>query len=132
MNAAWQEANSNTLKPQTFTKDCFEGNFGTNYLANFLLVLLLLRSLDKEHGRIIGVSSYTHDTYDPHNNALGFFGEDYKEVFKSTDALAKGVEYEDDGYLAGMRRYGASKTLMVMFMYVYPTRQSRFPINPVH
>lgn len=42
--------------------------------------------------------------------------------------LAKppGKDTESDEYKAGMRRYGMSKTLMVMFMYV--TYQSSLPV----
>jgi NAD(P)-dependent dehydrogenase (short-subunit alcohol dehydrogenase family) len=39
----------------------FEMHFAVNYLANFLLTLLLLESMDKEHGRIVYVSSWKHD-----------------------------------------------------------------------
>lgn len=117
LNAAFQECNNETLKPKTFTKDGFEMNFGVNYLANFLFVLMIIQSMDKENGRIITVSSWTHDTYDSKNDGTGHFKEEeYKTVFKDTETLSKGVVYTDDGYKAGMRRYGASKTLMVMFL----------------
>lgn len=128
LNAAWQEANADTLKPQTFTKDGFEGNFGTNYLANFLLVLLLLQSMDQENGRIVVLGSWTHDPFDKRNGPLAMFEEEeYKEVFKGTGGLAKGIEYTDDGYKAGMRRYGASKLLINMFMYEL---QRRLTVDP--
>jgi NAD(P)-dependent dehydrogenase (short-subunit alcohol dehydrogenase family) len=120
LNAAFQDANVETLKPQAFTEDGFEMTFGVNYLANFLLVLLLLRSMDKEHGRIVLVSSWMHDPYSPHSSSHVIFKEEkYKVMFPGTaDKLAKGIVYDDNGYYAGMRRYGASKTALVMFMYV--------------
>jgi NAD(P)-dependent dehydrogenase (short-subunit alcohol dehydrogenase family) len=117
LNAAWQECNAETLKPKTMTKDGFEGNFGINYLANFSFVLQILQSMDKKNGRIVIVSSSTHDPFDPFNNLLGIYkGDEFKTMFPDLESVTKGIEYTDDGYKAGVRRYGASKTLMVMFM----------------
>jgi NAD(P)-dependent dehydrogenase (short-subunit alcohol dehydrogenase family) len=119
LNGAWQEANEKTLKPQTFAEEGFEAHFAINYLANFLLVLLLLKSIDKEHGRIVLVSSWSHDTYDSRNHGIAIYkGDEYKTLWREPEALSNGVEYQDDGYKAGMRRYGTSKLLLVMFMYV--------------
>ncbi|KAH8598515.1 hypothetical protein B0O99DRAFT_506138 [Bisporella sp. PMI_857] len=118
LNAAFQEAHAGTLTAKTFTEDGYEAHFGVNYLANFLFTLLTLRSVDKEHGRIILVSSVVHDVHDKGNSTVGAFDkEEYQTVFKETEALAKGIEYTDDGFKAGVRRYGASKTLLVMFMF---------------
>lgn len=117
LNAAFQEAHEGTLKAKTFTKEGYEAHFGVNYLANFLFVLLILRSMDKNHGRIVMVSSTVHDVHDKANSTVGAFDkEEYQTVLKDTEALAKGIEYTDDGFKAGVRRYGASKTLLVMFM----------------
>ncbi len=119
LNAGFQDTSKNALKPQTFTSDGYETTFGVNYLANFILVLLLLRSMDKEHGRIVFVASWTHDPHDERNNMMGAYNEEeYKTVLGDVQALAKGIEYQDDGAKAGMRRYGSSKTLLVMFMLV--------------
>lgn len=94
LNAAWQEANSGTLKPKTFTDDGYEAHFAINYLANFLLVLMLLQSMDRERGRIIFVCSWIHDTGDSRNNTTGqFAGDEYKILFRDVEALSKGVEY---------------------------------------
>jgi NAD(P)-dependent dehydrogenase (short-subunit alcohol dehydrogenase family) len=121
LNAGWQDANAETLKPRMFTREGYEGHFGINYLANFLLVLRLLQSIDKKEGRIVLVSSYTHDGLDKQNDGLGFYKSEtgeFKELYKGTDELAKGKEWSDDGWKAGMRRYGASKTCLVLFMFV--------------
>ena len=48
LNAALQHVSG-----QTYTDDGLESNFAVNYLANFLLALLLLPSMDKEAGRIV-------------------------------------------------------------------------------
>ena len=117
LNAAFQDASSEALKPQIFTKEGYEMAFGANYLANFVLVLDLLQSMDKEHGRIVFVASWTHDAFDPQNDTPPLFnGEEFKTMFTSAEALSKGIEYKDDAWAAGMRRYGASKLLGVMFM----------------
>ncbi|TVY51697.1 WW domain-containing oxidoreductase, partial [Lachnellula cervina] len=128
LNGAWQEANAGTLTPQTFTGDGYEGHFGVNYLANFLLVLLLLRSMDPEHGRIVLVSSWSHDAWDARNDSIAVYkGDEYKTLWREPGVLAKGVEYRDDGYKAGMRRYGTSKLLLVMFMYELQRKLSADP-----
>ena len=65
LNAALQHT-----KVQTFTNDGLESNFAVNYLANFLLVLLLLPSMDKEKGRIIFTSSWCYDPSHPFNGFI--------------------------------------------------------------
>ena len=113
LNAAIQHT-----KGQAFTNDGLESNFGMNYLSNFLLVLLLLQSMDKKSGRIVIVASWTHDPLDTRNSHIK--EESHKTIFTSVDALAKAPIEKKDGpwpeWDAGMRRYGMSKTLMVMFM----------------
>jgi NAD(P)-dependent dehydrogenase (short-subunit alcohol dehydrogenase family) len=59
LNAGWQEQTT-----QTFTNDGFDMSFQANYLSHFLLTLLLLQSMDKEHGRIVVLGSWTHE-YNP-------------------------------------------------------------------
>ena len=112
LNAAIQDG-----KGQKFTEDGFESHFGVNYLANFLLVLLLLQSIDKDEGRIIIVSSWSHDPHDA-RNVMFIRGEEDRTVWKEPDDLAyeKVVDQKGDEYYAGFRRYGRSKTLIIMFM----------------
>lgn len=104
-------------KPRRFTEDGHEAVWGINYLANFLLVLSLLQSMDKEHGRIVMVSSWSHNPYDKRNAVTKHLAlPEYKVQYRDTETLAKGVEYTDEGQKAGVRRYGASKACLVMFM----------------
>ena len=112
LNAAIQDG-----KGQKFTEDGFESHFGVNYLANFLLVLLLLQSIDKDEGRIIIVSSWTHDPHDA-RNAMFIRGEEDRTIWREPDVLAyeKVEDQKGDEYPAGFRRYGRSKTLIIMFM----------------
>ncbi|TVY83950.1 hypothetical protein LSUE1_G003333 [Lachnellula suecica] len=73
-------------------------------------------------------SSYTHDPLDGNNDGLAYYKRDeFKTLFKDTEILAKGVEYDDDAWKAGMRRYGTSKLLMVMFLYELQRRLSSDP-----
>ncbi len=56
LNAGFQEHST-----QTFTPDGFDMSFQANYLSHWLLTLLLLQSVDKEHGRIVVIGSWTHE-----------------------------------------------------------------------
>ncbi|EKD12635.1 short chain dehydrogenase/reductase SDR [Drepanopeziza brunnea f. sp. 'multigermtubi' MB_m1] len=128
LNAGFQNAGDDALEPTSFTVEGYEMAFGANYLANFVLVLDILQSMDKEHGRIVFVSSWTHDADDPRNNSpSAIYPEEFKTMFTSTDALAKGITYTDAGWNAGMRRYGVSKLLGVMWMYEL---QRRLNLDP--
>lgn len=118
LNAVFQEANNDTLVPRSRTQDGFESAFGINYLSNYLLTLMLLQSMDREAGRIVVVSSWTHDGFDKRNDGLPVFRkESQRELYSfNTRELAEGVSYDkDDGWSAGMRRYGTSKLLLVLF-----------------
>ncbi|KAF2815332.1 NAD(P)-binding protein [Mytilinidion resinicola] len=126
LNAAIQHTGG-----QTFTSEGLEETFAVNYLSNFLLILLLLQSMDKESGRIVIISSWTHDPLDPRNNHVT--DESHKTIFSSIDALAKPPIEDREGagtwalWGAGMRRYGMSKTLMAMLM---PELQRRIDADP--
>ena len=114
---------------QTFTDDGLESHFAINYLANFLLVLLLLPSMDKEKGRIVFTSSWMHDPAHPLNGHIK--DESHKTILNDPYDLAKPKEADKTGdeYNAGLRRYGMSKTLMVLWMYVFNFAPSCFPLQ---
>lgn len=100
-----------------YTTDGIETTFAVNYLANFLLVLLLLKSMDPEKGRIVTISSWSHDT----SFYMNVHVTD-KLVFRDPEVMAY-PDYEDkkgEDWPAGMRRYGLSKLCLLMF--VYPSR----------
>lgn len=42
------------------THDGYEMSWQVNYLSNLILVLMLLESMDKENGRIMIISSWSH------------------------------------------------------------------------
>lgn len=105
-----------------YSADGFEKMFAVNYLANFLLVLLLLGSIDKEAGRIVFMSSSTHW---PENksNASHVKKEEHKIVWKDVDIMANGKQEvvgnsKGERFEAAMRRYGGTKTLLNLFMWV--------------
>lgn len=43
------------------SEDGYEMSWQVNYLSNFILVLLLLQSMDKTNGRILIVGSWSHE-----------------------------------------------------------------------
>lgn len=45
---------------QTWTEDDLDITFVTNYLGHWLLTLLLLESMDREGGRVIWITSWSH------------------------------------------------------------------------
>ncbi|KAK8014186.1 short-chain dehydrogenase [Apiospora arundinis] len=124
LNAAWQEYTT-----QTWTDDGFDQAFQANYLSHFLLTLLLLQSLDREHGRVVVLGSWSHDTMDKRNTigptGAAYATDQYRQVFPDgqpmdTEKVATGkwsslVEHPGD-LTSGYRRYGASKLAEVMMM----------------
>lgn len=53
-------AGYNPLHSQEFTEDGFAMEFMANYLGHWLLVLLLLQSMDRDLGRIVVLGSKAH------------------------------------------------------------------------
>jgi NAD(P)-dependent dehydrogenase (short-subunit alcohol dehydrogenase family) len=102
-----------------FTSDGFEKSFQINYLANFLLVLLLLQSMDKTSARIIFISSISHNPAFPSTKGI-YLPERRTNMLRKVEELAKGTDEIKVGeeWIAAMRRYGTSKLLMNMFMCV--------------
>lgn len=56
LNAGWNEFQS-----QTWTEDGFDMAFAVNYLGHWLLTLLLLKSMDRDVGRVVVVGSLAHE-----------------------------------------------------------------------
>jgi NAD(P)-dependent dehydrogenase (short-subunit alcohol dehydrogenase family) len=110
LNAAVQHVHG-----PVFTKDGFETMFAVNYLTNFLLVLLLLESMDRERGRIVIVSSFSHDPAVSYNRSY----HTEKMIFTDPEKMARPAMNDTPGdeWKAGMRRYGLSKMLLLMLMY---------------
>ncbi|KAM5355966.1 hypothetical protein ACJ41O_002612 [Fusarium nematophilum] len=125
LNAAYQDHEQIKM-----TDDGFEVTWHVNYLANQLLVLLLLQSMDKEKSRILIIGSWSHDIDDARNNTNGEPYKDYETLFPGANELAKGMWSRPDsggGWFTGYRRYGASKLCAVMLMHELATRLARDP-----
>ncbi|CAK7216011.1 hypothetical protein SCUCBS95973_002660 [Sporothrix curviconia] len=127
-NAGFQEQAT-----QTFTGDGYDTTFQANYLSHWLLTVLLLGSMDKKHGRVVVVGSWSHDPDDERNKVGGpdyYSEEKWKTLFTDTKSLAEGTysppESEATGK-AGMRRYGAAKLCEVMMIR---EMQERFDKDP--
>jgi NAD(P)-dependent dehydrogenase (short-subunit alcohol dehydrogenase family) len=55
LNAGYEE-----FETQTWTEDGLETTFAKNYLGHWLLTMLLLQSMDREVGRVVWISSWSH------------------------------------------------------------------------
>lgn len=55
LNAGYEE-----FETQTWTEDGFDTTFAANYLGHWLLTVLLLQSMDREVGRVLWISSWSH------------------------------------------------------------------------
>lgn len=111
LNAGVQDGKLN------FTPDGLERIFAVNYLHQFLLVLLLLQSMDKECGRIVLIGS-TSIFPDWFSNKSLYKTEEQKIAFTDMDEVAKGRRVVDTDFESAQRRYAGSKILMIMFMWV--------------
>ena len=95
--------------PPAYSADGYELTFATNYLGHFLLVQLLLDSLE-EDGRVVFTASGTHD---PDTADGRFIGRAARP-----DALALARTGLDGGEpLPGGRRYTTSKLCVVLHAY---------------
>ncbi|KAG8162665.1 hypothetical protein KVR01_007143 [Diaporthe batatas] len=134
LNAAYREHQG-----QTRTESGLDIAFASNYLGHWLLVLLLLESMDQESGRIVVVSSWVHDPLDEGNKASGAYEDPkWKKIFVDTksetlESVAQGTwsppgDPSKDPYgLAAIRRYGASKLCLVMMIIELQRRLNSDP-----
>ncbi|KFA60651.1 hypothetical protein S40285_07348 [Stachybotrys chlorohalonatus IBT 40285] len=128
LNAGYQEHTTLTM-----SEDGFEMSWQVNYLANKLLTLLLLESMDPENGRILLIGSWSHDIDDIRNTSGGnvpYQDPRWQDLFPEPETLAKGrwsTPQDDPHWYAGYRRYGASKLCEVMFTHELGHRIARDP-----
>ncbi|KAI1131264.1 putative short-chain dehydrogenase [Nemania abortiva] len=119
---------------QTWTMDELDTSFTVNYLGHWLLTVMLLQSMDREAGRIIWISSWSHNPDDKRNLAKpGYTEEKYTTaIFDHIDAIAKGTwsANKDDttAWISGWRRYGASKLCGVTMVHELQRRLDRDPV----
>ncbi|KAJ3579983.1 hypothetical protein NPX13_g574 [Xylaria arbuscula] len=129
LNAGLRETHS-----QTWTDEGLDTTFASNYLGHWLLTLLLLKSMDKESGRVVVLGGVVHEQI---NRA--FVEDEWKQIFanasfETIDAVAKGEwsaspadPGKDPRGLSGIRRYGAAKLCLVMMIVELQTRLNRDP-----
>lgn len=119
LNAAFCE-----FQTQTWTEDGFDMSFAASYLGHWLLVALLLKSMDRECGRVIVIGS---DAADPKNKLNSYVGQYKAEKWQTIisgdaiDPIAFGkwsTKTDDPSMMSGLRRYGAAKMCSLMMMYV--------------
>ncbi|RSL48214.1 hypothetical protein CEP54_013043 [Fusarium duplospermum] len=125
LNAAYQDHEKIVM-----TDDGYETTWQVNYLANQLLALLLLQSMDKEKGRILLLGSWSHNIDDERNNTNAEPYKGWDTLFPGAEELAKGKWSRPDsggGWYTGYRRYGASKLCAVMLMHELANRLARDP-----
>ncbi|KAI0100868.1 hypothetical protein GGR51DRAFT_531244 [Nemania sp. FL0031] len=128
LNAGWNEFQS-----QTWTEDGFDMAFAVNYLGHWLLTLLLLKSMDREVGRVVVLGSLAHDPDAAQNNAgRQFTDKKWKVILRDgTESVAKGTwstTKEDSSWRAGFRRYGASKLCELLMIGELQRRLDGDPI----
>ncbi|KAK7752657.1 hypothetical protein SLS62_005426 [Diatrype stigma] len=131
LNAGYQEQST-----QAFTGDGFDMSFQANFLSHFLLTLLLLQSMDKEHVRIVVIGSWTHDPFDERNKVGPYkhaYNGKWSEFFPDPidiESIAKGKwssSLDDPHPDVGYRRYGISKCCEVM---MFRELSERLPNDP--
>ncbi|KAI1941691.1 hypothetical protein LOZ57_005480 [Ophidiomyces ophidiicola] len=132
LNAAFffQRSGLQFTEQQTKNQPPFEMHFAVNHLANVLLTLLLLESMDPQHGRIVYTSSWAHDPNRPENQRsapeklpwdVGELAHPDMRKFESDPTRNRDPEAE------GMRRYGASKMALITFMHALRKRLDKVP-----
>ncbi|UKZ66649.1 uncharacterized protein TrAtP1_007820 [Trichoderma atroviride] len=97
-----------------------------------LLSLLLLQSMDAQDGRVLFVSSWSHDIDDPRNDVMmgAYKDTGYPTLFPGAEVLAKGQwsrPEDDPGINSGFRRYGASKLCAMMLCEELADRIAKDP-----
>ncbi|KAI2464612.1 putative short-chain dehydrogenase [Annulohypoxylon bovei var. microspora] len=130
LNAGFQD-----FGKQMWTDDGFDMTFSANYLGHWLLTLLLLKSMNKDTGRIVIVGSQSHDPYDKRNEGTRAFDDEKYKTFvhdeASFEAIAKGTwssAQDDPSWISGYRRYGAAKLFSIMMIHELQRRIDRDPV----
>ncbi|KAI0903182.1 putative short-chain dehydrogenase [Ustulina deusta] len=130
LNAGFQD-----FGKQVWTRDGLDMTFSTNYLGHWLLALLLLKSMNKESGRIVVIGSQSHDPYDKRNDRSQAFADEKYKTFvhdkDSFEAIARGTwssAQEDPSWKSGFRRYGAAKLFLIMMIHELQSRLDRDPV----
>ncbi len=120
LNAAYMSRHG-----QYLTEDGYETTFQVNYLSNFLLVLLLLQSMQPLHARVIYITSWAHDPSDPHNRGLQLQSEMWHPLPELAAPSRPGRKFGMTAW--GFTRYAESKLWGMMFMQKLQSRINAVP-----
>ncbi|KAI1851833.1 hypothetical protein JX265_013190 [Neoarthrinium moseri] len=131
LNAGYEE-----FKQQTWTEDGLDTTFTVNYLGQWLLVMLLLQSMDLENGRVVWISSFSHNPNDYRSVFIGSHREDKYKIAITNDLepVAKGTWSPNPlnatvrTWAPGYRRYGVSKLCGVTMINELQRRLDQDPI----
>ncbi|KAI1120820.1 NAD(P)-binding protein [Nemania abortiva] len=131
LNAACEE-----FQKQTWTEDGLDTTFIVNYLGHWLLVMMLLESMDRDRGRIVWLSSFSHNPYDPRSIFIRSHAEaKYKNIISDDlGPIAKGtwspnpLQSNSQTWAPGYRRYGSSKLCGVTMINELQRRLDHDPL----
>jgi NAD(P)-dependent dehydrogenase (short-subunit alcohol dehydrogenase family) len=95
-----------------YTSDGYEATFQVSYLSHYLLVLKLLRCMDKRIGRVIMLGSVAHypERKNPLSKFVACWPDDVEELVRPR------LHPREDDHDRGWQRYGTSKLVTVMFV----------------
>lgn len=112
-------------RSERLASDGYETTLQVNYLSNFLLVLHLFQSMHPLHARIVYITSWTHDPFDPHSRVLSL----QSEMWRPLPDLAAPARVDKKLSMAtwGFRRYAESKLWSMMFMQRLQSRVNAVP-----
>ncbi|KAK5990804.1 Short-chain dehydrogenase iccH [Cladobotryum mycophilum] len=123
LNAGYQDREAQPV----LSGDGLEMTWQVNHLANMLLSLLLLQSMDEENGRILVLASQSHDVDDPRNTPLVEF-RGITTLYPGAEKLSRGQLFDNTvPEHAGFIRYGSSKLAVVMFIKELANRIAKDP-----
>ena len=96
-----------------YSVDKYELGFQVTHLSHFVLVLMLLGSLNKDDGRIVFLGSTTHDA--KNKDAMNTLGAKLPDDLEELVAPLPDTPGEE--LARGFQRYGNAKLANVMFMH---------------
>ncbi|KAI1279655.1 hypothetical protein F5Y07DRAFT_357385 [Xylaria sp. FL0933] len=119
---------------QSLTEDGFDMAFQSNYLSHWVLMLLLLQSMDRNDGRIVVIGSACHDVNHPIHKITGFYNDEDSKIFFKEDnieSIARGTWCANNivgPEIAGSRRYGVTKICAIMSIWELQKRLDADPL----
>ena len=116
-----------------YTSDGFETTFGVNHLGHFLLLNLLLPQMSVP-GRIVLVSSGTHDPNEPTARMIGGYAPRFRDVqaLACPNRFPNPAERGESAVLTGRHRYGTSKLCNLLCAYELARRLQAGAFGDVH